>query len=111
MGLLFWFARRMPLGRRHTGTSFSVVGIPTITYPLQPAATRTPAQQDQADKGGKSQSQYSRMQQEPGFKIVEQVQHGITSAQFLPNLIQDGKRIHCSTIDGLVLGACRINRP
>jgi hypothetical protein len=44
-----------------TGTSIRVVGIATIAYPLQPAATRTPAQQDQADKGRKSQSQYSRM--------------------------------------------------
>jgi hypothetical protein len=38
------------------------------------------------------------MQQDPGLEIGEQIQHGITFAQFVLNLIQSDKIIHCHTI-------------
>jgi hypothetical protein len=82
-----------------SAASFRLVGIGALADPLKPAAAGTSAQQDHEKKRGQSKHEYPGMQQQAWFEIVEQVQHGITSDKFPPNLIQADQRSHRRTID------------
>ncbi|MGO4475059.1 hypothetical protein AB4Z32_02275 [Massilia sp. 2TAF26] len=70
---------------------FGVVGVEALAYPFEPVALRAAADKDQGEKRGEAKHEYGGMQEEPGFEIVEQVQHRITSIQFPPIYSKNGE--------------------
>jgi hypothetical protein len=69
----------------------AVVGVEALAHPFEPVALRAAADQDQGEKRGEAKHEYGGMQEEPGFEIVEQVQHRITSTQFPPIYSKNGE--------------------
>lgn len=87
----FMREKQLVATKTESGALFGAVGIEALAHPFEPVALRAAADQDQGEKRGEAKHEYGGMQEQPGFEIVEQVQHRITSTQFPPIYSKNGE--------------------